>query len=705
MRKPYTNNPSELIAAERHWIEARRKEASNERPQSETGDLNGLALSGGGIRSATFCLGVLHALERFGLRQEFDYLSTVSGGGYIGSCLTWFTAYLGDGFPFGSKRADHKGLGGLMLAWLRAHGNYLVPGDSSRLWSLIAAILTGTFINLIILLPPLALLMFVLAVKVPLVEIKLFDWTLYAALGLFGLFLAISVFIALFSKVEFGRTIANLIKWRRFSGPILMWSVIIAVVGTIPLAYDWIKFHGALLWSSPVLSLSGLISMWGAWKKRKPGGETSGSTSFFLSLGLTLLIYGVFLAIYAIVVNAIVHRPSGLDMIGLAFLFVISVLLAIFANINRVSMHGFYRDSLTRAYLPYQVAQAAAKMGDGKAEWANFYRDSADQCCWSQIADWMEVRPTSAPYHIINAAQNTVGSRDARLRGRGADNFIFSPYYCGSPSVGWESTACFERGRTNLATSMAISGAAVNPNSFATRSRPVSFLMSLLNVRLGYWIRRPMEHGWKWSLGAPHWYIMMFSEMLGRGLNENERRLHLADGGHFENLGLYELLRRRCTQIVVVDAGADSRYHFSDLAKIIEMARVDFGIRIQIDTTEMCPGDHCESPRCFAKGTIEYGAVDGKQLCGTLLYLKPVMTAELQAEDVKAYDRDHPEFPHESTADQFFDEAQFEAYRELGYQLMRDLCRNQAHLEAGKKYSLEEFLDKLPHSIPENPNH
>lgn len=699
MRPPYTKSESELITAERRWIEARRKAASAERAQDKPSDLNGLALSGGGIRSATFCLGVLHALERFGLRQEFDYLSTVSGGGYIGSSLTWFTAYLGIGFPFGSKRADHKGLGGLMLTWLRAHGNYLVPGDSSRLWSLIAAILTGTFINLVILLPPLALLMFALAVKIPRVDVVLFDWTLPAALWLFTLFLVISVFIALFSKVELGRAIANAIKWRRFSGPILMWSVIIAVVGTIPLCYDWIKFHGALLWSSPVLSLSGLISMWGAWKKRTPGGETSGSTSFFLSLGLTLLIYGVFLLIYAMVVNAIVHRPSELDMIGLIFLLIISILLAIFANINRVSMHGFYRDSLTRAYLPYQVAQAASKIEEGKAEWANFFRDSADLCCWSQIADWMEVRPTSAPYHIINAAQNTVGSRDARLRGRGADNFIFSPYYCGSPSVGWESTERFERGRTNLATSMAISGAAVNPNSFATRSRPVSFLMSLFNVRLGYWIRRPMEKGWQWSLGAPHWYLLMFSEMLGRGLHESERRLHLADGGHVENLGLYELLRRRCTQIVVVDAGQDKKFHFSDLAKIIEMARVDFGIRIQIDTKEMFPDEHNKSQRCFAKGTIDYGEVDGKQLCGTLLYLKPVITSELQAEDVKSYDCDHPEFPHESTADQFFDEVQFEAYRELGYQLVRNLCREYGQLEAGKKYSLTDFFNKLPHSI------
>jgi predicted acylesterase/phospholipase RssA len=107
-------------------------------------DATGLALSGGGIRSATFNLGIIQALQRHDVFKYIDYLSTVSGGGYIGSCLTWCMSKLRLEKPFGVKREDHSQTGGKVLAWLRNYGNYLAPGFGANIWILAGAVLTGT---------------------------------------------------------------------------------------------------------------------------------------------------------------------------------------------------------------------------------------------------------------------------------------------------------------------------------------------------------------------------------------------------------------------------------------------------------------------------------------------------------------------------------------------------------------------------------
>lgn len=157
----------------------------------------------------------------------------------------------------------------------------------------------------------------------------------------------------------------------------------------------------------------------------------------------------------------------------------------------------------------------------------------------------------------------------------------------------------------------------------------------------------------------------MFTEMLGRGLDERRWHVHLSDGGHFENLGLYELIRRRCRFILVSDAGADLHWNFADLERAVERARVDFGAHIEIDITPLLPeGEDRISPSAFVPGVITY--VDGAK--ADFVLIKTAFIKNLNA-DLYAYRKAHKEFPDESTADQFFDEAQFEAYRELGYQI------------------------------------
>lgn len=288
-----------------------------------------------------------------------------------------------------------------------------------------------------------------------------------------------------------------------------------------------------------------------------------------------------------------------------------------------------------------------------------------------------DINQTSAPYHIINTAMNTIASKDAKLRIRGGDNFIFSALYCGSRATGYAANAQrivdgriipgYMNGTMDLATAFTISGAAVDPNTGVTRSRPLAFLMSLLNVRLGYWIRNPRKPAWLKSLSRPRWHFDLLYEMLGIKLDEFHRHVHLSDGGHFENLAAYELIRRQCKYIVVSDAAADSEWTFSDLAKLIELVRVDFGVAIVIDVSALIPqGEDKISSRPYVIGNIYYA--DGSH--GYFVYIKTCVITGLN-DDIYSYRREHKLFPNEPTSDQFFSEVQFEAYRELGFQLGR----------------------------------
>jgi hypothetical protein len=233
------------------------------------------------------------------------------------------------------------------------------------------------------------------------------------------------------------------------------------------------------------------------------------------------------------------------------------------------------------------------------------------------------------------------------------------------------------RGMT-LSSAMSISGAAVNPNAAVagrglTRTSLLSFLLSLTNLRLGYWAPKPSKKRSR----EPNFLFPGLLTLFGKGHSGKEAILELTDGGHFENLGLYELIRRRVGYVVAVDAGEDGAFHFGDLATLVERVRVDFGARIEFDDelglAGVMPGsagdegctlvgrERC-ALRSFAVARIRYAdATEGR-----LVYLKSTLFAGLPT-DVVGYSKAQPDFPHQKTTDQFFDESQFEAYRELGY--------------------------------------
>jgi hypothetical protein len=203
----------------------------------------------------------------------------------------------------------------------------------------------------------------------------------------------------------------------------------------------------------------------------------------------------------------------------------------------------------------------------------------------------------------------------------------------------------------------------------------VAFLMALFNVRLGWWLANPRGDNADYARTKPRFALRpFFMEMFGL-TSETERWVYLTDGGHFENLGLYEMVRRRCRVIVVSDAGCDPDYSFDDLGNALRKIWIDLGVRIDLHGLDLLKKRFKERPSpaeaapYWAIGDIRYSEADeGDSEDGLLLYFKSGLHGT-EPMSVLSYAIAHGTFPHESTLNQFFSESQFESYRALGYEI------------------------------------
>jgi len=276
---------------------------------------------------------------------------------------------------------------------------------------------------------------------------------------------------------------------------------------------------------------------------------------------------------------------------------------------------------------------------------------------------------TRRPIHLLNAALNLVSGNNLAWQERKAETFTFSPLHAGSYRLGYRPTVEYG-GQTGvtLGTAMTISGAAASPNMGYHTSAPLALLMTLFNVRLGWWLGNPGAPGkGTFHRDSPRNALMpLIAEATGK-TNDTFSYVYLSDGGHFENLGLYEMVLRRRRYIIVSDAGCDPKFEFEDLGNAIRKIRTDLGVPIEMDEPMFIgPSDIGEKGKYCATGRIRYSAVDGgDHNDGYLLYVKPAVYA-LEPKDIYTYFKTRKGFPHESTADQFFTESQFESYRMLG---------------------------------------
>ena len=311
-----------------------------------------------------------------------------------------------------------------------------------------------------------------------------------------------------------------------------------------------------------------------------------------------------------------------------------------------------------------------------------------------------EMRPYDFPpppphklIHVLNLTLNIVGGKRLAWQERKAAPFIMTPMHAGSYYLGFrESRDYGGKEGISIGTAAAISGAAVSPNMGYSSSPVTALLLTIFNVRLGWWLGNPGIAGAKtYRRAEPRFSLHpLVSEALGL-TDDHSPYAYLSDGGHFENMGLFEMVLRRCKFIVVSDAGADPEYGFKDLGNAVRKIRIDLGIPIEFPSMPIRKPGGCEGAgRYCAVGRIEYSAVDGPEVAdGVLIVLKPVLLGN-EPRDVSNYAARNKLFPQQPTSDQFFGESQFESYRQLGYFSIRTVCSARAQ-ESGDKSWADSF--------------
>lgn len=329
-------------------------------------------------------------------------------------------------------------------------------------------------------------------------------------------------------------------------------------------------------------------------------------------------------------------------------------------DVNECSMHRFYRNRLVRCYL------GASRTTRRPEKFTNL--DPEDDLPLVELRSSPDT--LQLPVHLVNAAVN-LSDPELGKQERRAESFVFTPFECGYSSRGYRYIEKLDAARKahqqlSLGEAFAISGAAASPNMGYHSSAPVAFLLTLFNVRLGWWFMNPGQ-GRTWEPRGPKWGAPYYLADLFSLASDTSRHVYLSDGGHFENLAVYELIRRRKKYILCCDGEEDGAFAFGGLGGLIRKARIDFGVEIQIDASAICRLDEkgLSEEHC-AVGIIRYPKTpDAPAETGIFVYVKSAVTGD-EPRDVLQYRQDNPEFPHQSTGDQFFSESQFESYRRLG---------------------------------------
>lgn len=403
------------------------------------------------------------------------------------------------------------------------------------------------------------------------------------------------------------------------------------------------------------------------------------------------------------------HQPSE-NALWLGVLAAMLVMIAsglffsMVVNTNTFSLHAMWKVRTVRAFLGTTRASAARNPNP----FTGF--DSDDDVpmrdLWPARVSPVESAAggdrsgeTLPPMHVLNVTLNLAAGRNLAWQQRKGESMTLTPLHAGSAFTGYRpmaprakspaGPAAGESGYggtdgVSLGTAMAISGAAASPNDGAGTTALGAFLMTFFNARMGWWLGNPGAPGADtWQRSAPKWRLTpILSEMFGL-TSDRSQYVYLSDGGHFENLALYEMVLRRCRFIVLSDAGADPGYTFEDLGNAVRKIRIDFGIPIEFEEPVRIRSGDSAKGAYWATARIRYSAIDMPPGCtpddydGVLVYIKPAVYG-VEPRDVVNYANLSPSFPQESSADQFFSESQFESYRALGAWIVDQLVANPA---------------------------
>ncbi|MEL7425479.1 MAG: hypothetical protein AAFN81_20990 [Bacteroidota bacterium] len=606
----------------------------------------GLALSGGGIRSATINLGILKTLHKFGVLKQADYLSTVSGGGYTGAYIQATTREEGQQGKLFAQ--DH-------IEYMRARGEYLFPGTGwVKIWNqltLVVAFIVSFFMSLV---SPAVLVALVL-----------------------GTYFFCSYFDLI--EIDFTTALSTHVDW-------LMPEILYIGLGVFLLHYI---FNVAQIYRLDGSNLFNRLE--------------------------TLVVAGILVTFGWPLIQSFqsVKAPNAEQLLYFFTIGFILILLGLFTNPNATSFHRFYRKQLADAFLHFAMQNKNIPIKD--------------------LCKPDSERPEEymAPYPLINTCLNLQSSKDPNFQGaKASDYFLLSPLYCGAKLVGYVPTAeTIGYRQMTLPAAVTISAAAVNPGLGSYSNKILSIFLTIFNLRLGFWTWNPMRIKTSWPI--VWWPFYFFYELLGR-IGTDKKMVNISDGGHIENLGVMELLRRKCKLIISVDAGADPDFVFSDLENLAVRARNELGIDIRFrpdhvpeDIMRVNPS-HGYSKKRFAiadlfllwekvekDGQEEVVHYPGGKKVGVYIYVKSTVTAPTGRPSISAkqdplkygtykYKIYNPDFPHESTADQFFDPIQWESYFQLGQFIAADMlgCDNLNDFDVEQAFTIP--LDDLYRHFDEN---
>ncbi|HEU4628256.1 MAG TPA: hypothetical protein VFS08_00870 [Gemmatimonadaceae bacterium] len=404
-----------------------------------------------------------------------------------------------------------------------------------------------------------------------------------------------------------------------------------------------------------------------------------------------LLLVGFGVLLFAALLAGAVRTWQACGLVAAAVL----LLLLLFGRLvdhNKLGPQYFYRDRLAETYLLSELPDAAGRL--------RLFRDAMEMPLHAlhgvpapgAEATWRN----TAPYHLVSAAINLAGSRDLTRKDRKSGYWLFSKLFCGSRHTGYRRTEEYRGGETKLARAVAISGAAASSGIGRDTFFAQAFATVLFNIRLGNWMENPAHaRSAARTEDGVFWPAYLWREVTMH-TTETERLVNLSDGGHTgDNVGIYPLLERRCKVIVACDAERDPALAFGSLTEALRHAQVDMGIDVDIDLTMLRPDPATGMSRSHsAVGRIHYP--ERPQQESYLIYLKSSLTGD-EPEPVLNYKTTCPDFPHETTADQFFDDAQFESYRALGWHI--------AEHAFGRWVTMPAFADVQAYHLPRPPLH
>ena len=720
-------------------------------------DKFGVALSGGGIRSATFNLGLLQALAELKVLPNVDYLSTVSGGGYVGGFWSaWLQRNKNDlkpGEPNFPLAKEATGEEAAEVRHLREFSRFLLPRMGlfgTEFWAIVMTVLGGLLPSL---LAALAVLVLVWSFWITLLtgffmasqaawSIAVVSVVLWAGLLLME-WLWTSANQNEPKKTElsgylFGAALGAVLVacgWRQLvtkfphfidagsaTGPVFAPALVMGAVcvmllfirvllarvsfkskTTITDEDDLGGFmlagfeRAAMRFLGLTFALTALGFLWWlagclrdfGWQF-KLAGSAGAATGLFLWLRkwLTEPVTETKAGNLLGWIVGILKRSSAKILASIAWLLlfllvglgmqwgfvamktpgdwifwslpvggaIVIVLMILFFDPARIGMHELYRSRISRCYLGASNRKGS-QTGDSQAKKAGSNRVIGERQGDDLTLGKLRETGCNKPLHLICTAANNMSGDTLGTLYRGAQSAVIS--------VHGVSLGGFTEAQDGLKLSSALTASAAAFNSQMGRismdlGPAVTFLMSAFNLRLGLWVKNPKCSGQR---ALPFPGLLFFAELLGLS-RTNWKHLLLSDGNHFENFGLYELIRRHCRYIIVSDCGADPTVVFDDLANVFRRIREDFGVEIELDISRLRPGTDGLASQHAVVGTIHYNGLGGVDK-GTILFFKAALTGD-EPPDVLQYWNWNKTFPNESTANQFYDEAQWESYRRLG---------------------------------------